>query len=147
MDKLAPHLKELRERKGLSQSALGKLVGLGQTHISRLESGTKGVSNEKLLAIAEALGVTVSAMIGDAVNIARLDYEAGHPARKIIADTKSPRGLRELAGDKSLADALHITPEEWKALRSIELPASVTKDGYVQLLITIRAIGGSGKFA
>ena len=55
MDKLAPHLKELRERKGLSQSALGKLVGLGQTHISRLESGTKCISNEKLLAIAEAL--------------------------------------------------------------------------------------------
>lgn len=92
---------------------------------------------------APALGVTVSAMIGDAINIARLDYEAGHPARIIIADKKPPRGFHELAGDKSLSDALHITPEEWKALRSIELPASVTKDGYVKLLITIRAIGGS----
>ncbi len=143
MDKLAPHLKELREKKGLTQSGLGKLVGLDQTHISRLEKGTKGVSNEKLLAIAEALGVTVSDLLGDAANIARREYETGHPARRIIADSKSPRGLRDLAGDKSLADALHITPEEWKALRSIELPASVTKDGYVQLLITIRAIGGS----
>lgn len=143
MDKLAPHLKELREKKGLTQSGLGKLVGLDQTHISRLENGTKGVSNEKLLAIAEALGVTVSDLLGDAANIARREYETGHPARRIIADAKSPRGLRDLAGDKSLADALHITPEEWKALRSIELPASVTKDGYVQLLITIRAIGGS----
>lgn len=66
-------------------------------------------------------------MIGDAVNIARLDYEAGHPARKIIADKKSPRGLRELAGDKSLADALHIKPEEWKAQRSIELPATLAQ--------------------
>ena len=147
MDKLSPHLKELREKKGLTQSGLGKLVGLDQTHISRLEKGTKGVSNEKLLAIADALGVTVSDLLGDAANIARREYETGHPARRIIADAKSPRGLRDLAGDKSLADALHITPEEWKALRSIELPASVTKDGYVQLLITIRAIGGSGKFA
>jgi transcriptional regulator with XRE-family HTH domain len=143
MDKLAPHLKALREKKGLTQSGLGKLVGLDQTHISRLENGTKGVSNEKLLAIAEALGVTVSDLLGDAANIARREYETGHPARRIIADAKSPRGLRDLAGDKSLADALHITPAEWKALRSIELPASVTKDGYVQLLITIRAIGGS----
>ena len=147
MDKLAPHLKELREKKGLTQSGLGKLVGLDQTHISRLEKGTKGVSNEKLLAIAEALGVTVSDLLGDAANIARREYETGHPARKIIADAKSPRGLRDLAGDKSLADALRITPEEWKALRSIELPGAVSKDGYVQLLITIRAIGGSGKFA
>ncbi|MCZ2114543.1 MAG: hypothetical protein LC131_12030, partial [Anaerolineae bacterium] len=38
-----------------------------------------------------------------------------------------PRVLSELAGDKSLADALHITPEEWKALRSIELPATLAK--------------------
>jgi len=38
-----------------------------------------------------------------------------------------PRVLSELAGDKSLADALHITPEEWKAQRSIELPATLAK--------------------
>ena len=143
MDKLAPHLKELRERKGLSQSALGKLVGLGQTHISRLESGTKGVSNEKLRAIAEALGVTVSDLLGDALNIARREYEPKHPARAILADQNAPNGLRAFAGDKALVDALRITPEEWKALRSIELPGAVSKDGYVQLLITIRAIGGS----
>ena len=145
MDKIAPHLKALCERKGLTQAGLGKLVGLDQTHISRLENGTKGVSNEKLLAIAEALGVTVSDLLGDAAIIVSREYEPGHPARKIIADAKAPRGLAALAGDKSLADALRITPEEWKALRSIELPASVTKDGYVQLLITIRAIGGSGR--
>lgn len=143
MDKIAPHLKDLRERKGLTQAGLGKLVGLDQTHISRLENGTKGVSNEKLRAIAEALGVTVSDLLGDAANIVRKEYEAGHPARRIIADAKAPRGLVALAGDKALADALRITPEEWKALRSIELPESVSKDGYVQLLITIRAIGGS----
>lgn len=143
MDKIAPHLKELREKKGLTQAGLGKLVGLDQTHLSRLEKGTKGVSNEKLLAIAEALGVTVSDLLGDAANIVRREYEAGHPARKIIADAKAPRGLIALAGDKALVDALRITSEEWKALRSIELVGSVPKDGYVQLLITIRAIGGS----
>jgi transcriptional regulator with XRE-family HTH domain len=143
MDKIAPHLKALRERKGLTQAGLGKLVGLDQTHISRLENGTKGVSNEKLRAIAEALGVTVSDLLGDAANIVRKEYETGHPARRIIADAKAPPGLVALAGDKALVDALRITPEEWKALRSIELPGAVSKDGYVQLLITIRAIGGS----
>lgn len=143
MDKLAPHLKELRERKGLTQTALGKLVSLDQTHISRLESGTKGVSNEKLLAIAEVLGVTVSDLLGDALNIARREYESKHPARLILADQHASHGLRTLAGDKALVNALGISSEEWKALRSIKLPESVTKDGYVQLLITIRAIGGS----
>lgn len=30
--------------------------------------------------------------------------------------------------------------QEWDALASVNLPDEVTKDGYVQLLITIRAI-------
>jgi len=101
MDKLTPHLKEIREKKGLSQAVLGKLVGLDQTHISRLESGTKGVSNEKLRAIAEALGVTVSDLLGDALNIARREYEPKPPARAILADQ---------ADDKALADALSSRP-------------------------------------
>jgi hypothetical protein len=87
--------------------------------------------------------VTVSDLLGDALNIVKREYEPKHPARAILADQNAPHGLRTLAGDKALADALNITPEEWKALRSIKLPESVTKDGYVQLLITIRAIGGS----
>jgi len=110
MDKLTPHLKEIREKKGLSQAVLGKLVGLDQTHISRLESGTKGVSNEKLRAIAEALGVTVSDLLGDALNIARREYEPKPPARAILADQNAPHGLRAHADDKALADALSSRP-------------------------------------
>ena len=45
-----------RLRAGLSQYRLGRLAGLDDAHISRLESGARGPSREGIVAIAEALG-------------------------------------------------------------------------------------------
>ena len=61
-------------------------------------------------AIAEALGVTVSDLLGDALNIARREYEPKPPARAILADQNAPHGLRAHADDKALADALSSRP-------------------------------------
>jgi len=68
-----------------------------------------------------------------------------HPAAKILADYDAPGGLRDLATDKPLADALRIKPTEWEALLSMKLFGEVSKDGYVQLLITMRAVTGGGR--
>lgn len=70
------------------------------------------------------------------------EYGKKHPARQILADYAAPAGLRALAGDKELVQALRIAEDEWRTLRSIELPKGVTKEGYVQLLITVRAVTG-----
>jgi len=51
-----------------------------------------------------------------------------------------PKGLRDLAGDDSLIKAMRITAHELRTLASIDLPATVSKDGYVQLLMTLRSI-------
>lgn len=39
-----------------------------------------------------------------------------------------------------MAKALNVSPAEWEALASVKFPGEVAKDGYVQLLIIIRAI-------
>jgi len=44
-----------------------------------------------------------------------------------------------------MADVLRIKPTEWEALLSMKLPGEVSKDGYVQLLITMRAVTGGGR--
>jgi hypothetical protein len=67
-------------------------------------------------------------------------YGSKHPAHKILKDWKAPEGLKALVNDRELANALRVTEDEWKSLGSIKLPADVSKDGYVQLLITVRAI-------
>lgn len=48
---------QLRERLGLTTSALAKRVGLSQAQISRLENGKQGFRSATLTRLAEALGV------------------------------------------------------------------------------------------
>jgi hypothetical protein len=60
--------------------------------------------------------------------------------KEYIEKGNAPGGLIELAEDTNLVAALQITDDEFRTLASIALPASVDRDGYVQLLMTARAI-------
>ena len=58
--KLAMKIVELREKKGLSQQQLAKLMGTSQQAISRIESGEyEGFTLKTLEKIAEATGMRV----------------------------------------------------------------------------------------
>ncbi len=58
--KLAMKIAKLRERKGLSQQQLAKLMGTSQQAISRIESGEyEGFTLKTLEKIAEATGTKV----------------------------------------------------------------------------------------
>ncbi len=141
MDILPARIKAARKARKLTQRELAILTGMDQGHISRLESGGKGVSMEHLHEIAKALGVTVSHLIGEDVREDRATYKTTGGIRgDLLSSHDTPAGLRQLASDSILADALKITDAEWKALNSIQLTGEVTKDGYAQLLITIRAV-------
>jgi len=50
-------LRELRERKGISQEHLAKLASLNRTYISKIERGERNVSIETAARLASALGV------------------------------------------------------------------------------------------
>ncbi len=52
-------------------------------------------------------------------------------------------GGRHDGTDVRLIAVLGITDVEWRALTSIDLPAPASKDGYVNLLFTVRAIGAN----
>lgn len=129
-------LRSARLKTGLSQTELGKAVGLSQSMVGALERGDREPSVETARALADRLGVSLAWLLGGSVAEESGDYGP----RSLLADYATPRGLRDLAGDRPLIAALGITAEEWRALRSIELPGIATKDGYLNLLITIRAI-------
>ncbi len=137
---LGERLRARRTKKGLSQRELASRTGMDQTQISRIEKGEKGASLDNLAALARELDTTVSDLLGDEHQATRFEYDTGSPARLILADNAAPEGLRDLAGDKPLVEALKITPEEWEALRSIKLPSKANKDGYVNLLIAVRVV-------
>jgi transcriptional regulator with XRE-family HTH domain len=140
MDIFPARLKAARKAKNLTQRDLAGLVNMDQGHISRLENGGKGVSMEHLQTLSKELGVSISHLLGEDIKEDPGSYSVTGERASILANYQAPTGLRDLASDIALAEALKITDDEWKAMDSIILPQTVNKDGYVQLLITLRAI-------
>lgn len=140
---LGARIKQVRENRRLTQQQLSEKSGIDQGHISRIERGEKGLAIEKLAAIARALGCSVAELTA---SVAEPSAEYGQqlePRAAILANYEAPPGLRDLASDKALADALQITPDEWRRLAAVSLPSHVGKEGYMQLLITLRSIVSS----
>lgn len=55
MEKIHTTLRDARQNKGLSQSELGALVGLPQSHISKIEKGGTDIKLSSLVQLARAL--------------------------------------------------------------------------------------------
>jgi len=138
---LPARLRAARKAAGLSQEELAKRVRSDQAIISRLERGESMGTPDVLRAIGKELKVTVSYLIGE--------DDADHavrPTREAMASNrKLPAGLRDLAGDDALMKTMRITARDLKTLASIDLPSPVAKDGYVQILISIRSVSGGGR--
>ena len=65
----AEHMKRYRESRGLSQTALGHMSGVGQGNIWRYERGECSPTLTTLMAICTTLGCTIDQYVG-------VDYEA-----------------------------------------------------------------------
>lgn len=55
-----------RSAAGVSQAALGRVTGLGQTAISRIESGQRKLDAVELVEIADELGIEVAELLSAA---------------------------------------------------------------------------------
>ncbi|WP_225420768.1 helix-turn-helix domain-containing protein [Lacticaseibacillus porcinae] len=62
---LRKRLINLRESENLSQVELGRRIGINNTIINKIESGTRGVSAEELGKFAEFYGVTTDYLLGN----------------------------------------------------------------------------------
>ena len=89
---LGARIAAARTAAGLTQEGLGRSTGVGQTVISRIESGLRRVDSDELRRLAGALGVDLSALVVDG------DLPADYAER-----------LRRY-GDPSLVEALAWLP-------------------------------------
>ncbi|GAA3378436.1 XRE family transcriptional regulator [Streptomyces sannanensis] len=62
---VAPRLRELRRRGGLTLEAAAQRAGLSPAYLSRLETGQRQPSLPMLLALARIYGTTVSELLGE----------------------------------------------------------------------------------
>ena len=83
-----PRLRALRKAKGLSMKALGARMGCSSTRVRQFEMKQKLPSERRLIALSEALGVSMSELLGDTAKVVTL------PALKRV--TKEPKSLRLL---------------------------------------------------
>jgi transcriptional regulator with XRE-family HTH domain len=135
-------IRRFRQVSNLTQGKLCELTGIDQGHLSRIENGLADGSPSQIADIAHALGISMSDLFGDKVSepSPAERYTPRNLAAQIRYDYDAPKGLRSLAADVGLQKTLSISDDEWKVLASIQFSVPVTKFGYVQLLITIRAI-------
>lgn len=61
---LARNIKKARREKGVSQTELGKIIGVSHSTIAGYESGHSKPDANKLAAIAKELGVTMEQLMG-----------------------------------------------------------------------------------
>ncbi|MFF3466827.1 helix-turn-helix domain-containing protein [Streptomyces sp. NPDC001984] len=120
---VAPQLRSLRRRAGLTLEAAARSAGLSPAHLSRLETGQRQPSLPMLLALARIYGTTVSELLGETVadrdaivRAADMEptraggwtyWQAGAPGRGMQA-------LRVRVPHGSQGDIVRVHPgEEW----------------------------------
>lgn len=62
---VAPRLRDLRRRRGLTLEAAAQRAGLSPAHLSRLETGRRQPSLPMLLSLARIYGTTVAELLGE----------------------------------------------------------------------------------
>ena len=120
---VAPRLRDLRRRRGLTLEAAAERAGLSPAHLSRLETGRRQPSLPMLLALARIYSTTVSELLGETVaerdSVVRAAdmepteaggwtyFQAGAPGRGMQA-------LRVRVPHGSQGDIVRVHPgEEW----------------------------------
>jgi Zn-dependent peptidase ImmA (M78 family)/DNA-binding XRE family transcriptional regulator len=103
---LGERIARARERLGLSQAQLAERVDLGQSAISRIESGGRGVDSLELSAIADALDVSVLDLLeaeplGEELRVAARLEDVSEPA---VVDRAVNRVLDVVRLDRLLDD-------------------------------------------
>lgn len=135
---IGARLKSARIAKGLTQTALAKLVPTSQSYVAQLESNDRECSQEVLRGLADALDVTPGYLMGDSTQDMAAEYLVD-PRAAIVRDQDAPPGLRDLAADADLCAVLQLAPAEWAALRSLAVSSPPSKNGYLVLLHVLRA--------
>ncbi|MFD3807164.1 helix-turn-helix domain-containing protein [Streptomyces sp. NPDC058611] len=121
---VAPQLRELRRRAGLTLEAAAARARLSPAHLSRLETGRRQPSLPLLLGLARTYGTTVSELLGETPAVADPIVRAGAPgAREADGWTYwqaggSGRGMQALRVHVPYArgreDLVRVHPgEEW----------------------------------
>lgn len=98
MDSLSVRLKKLRTSAGLTQTELGKIIGVGKTTVSMYETGNSTPGDEIKLKIAEHFNVSVDYLFGKADMKNNESFNFKGPVKNAIEE-ELLTGFRALSKD------------------------------------------------
>ena len=81
---LGQRIQQMRKKKGYSQSMLSEIVDKSPTYISYIENGSRGMSLETLVDIANALNATADDLLKDSLE--NTVIVTGHNFSDLLAD-------------------------------------------------------------
>jgi transcriptional regulator with XRE-family HTH domain len=144
-------LRQARQAARLTQQKLAEKIGVDQSYISYLEKQDRGISFAVLKRLVDALGISMGYLAGQVSEPAPDPYQVDDPLEVIRGRYDLPEGLRDLAAARDLTGVLQIEPAEWQALIGLAThwrnAHHVRRDGWVQILFTLRATGTASLLA
>jgi len=69
MEKFGEKLRTLRMRRGLTTRELGELLGVNQSHVTRMEQGQRIPNVAMVMKVAAIFGVTVDQLVQDELGV------------------------------------------------------------------------------
>lgn len=104
---IGERIRQLREAAGLSGNALAKLAGIGQSTLSRIESGVHSPTLDVLEKISDALGITLAELVGEqhppdmelqrlAKSISRLSPEQREALQRFLDTINEPKNEEKI---------------------------------------------------
>ena len=107
--KLGMKLKACRKNCGMTQKELSKRLGVNNSAVSKYEGGSVYPPSDKLLQMAEILGVPLEALVDDTYALAEEVEENGH---EVLDDNKEPSETQKKMPQKATAGARNKSAEE-----------------------------------
>jgi transcriptional regulator with XRE-family HTH domain len=122
--RLAAHLQEHRESRGLTQQELSERSGVPRPTLAHLESGQGNPTLSVLIKVAAALGVGIEALVS-----------AVKPRVRIIPRSEVPAEARPGAELRALGTELGLGFERWEIARGARLERSSGRNGERRVLV------------
>jgi transcriptional regulator with XRE-family HTH domain len=113
--------RSLRQKRKLTLDQLAEVTGLSKGHLSRFERGEKSLSVAALMRLAQALGTSVSFLLGEDV-----DQDAIHLVR--VGDRKTSHVPAEEGGYRFSLLSRSDQPHDMEVF-TVELAAGASVDG------------------
>lgn len=90
---LGRRIRQERLRLNLTQEQLSEHIGISTAYLGQIERGDRNVTLEKLVPIANRLGVTIDYLLSDYISVANDDINLKRLSRLLDGKTESEKEL------------------------------------------------------